>query len=717
MRNIKGNKGGESGRTMIEILMVIGIMGILSLSIAYGYVIAQRRQAAGELTNLVTKSAAGVITSRELDRLAEAYRGQIGEEIEIGEALPLGMYISNVRAVEAGSREAALYGIESFQAPMGTVISAHAMKNGRGLVVKLNQFATEVCEDVLRSGMAYEGVWDFNGEPGIIYSRESLEESPETIKSICEGSGRNEAGLENVLDIGLIFENTGLTGTGTPEADCNEKCAVSILGGCGLTERPECQEASCDRKYYDIANCAWKCYDGQGSDCSCVNGVWSVADKACVACLNDADCFNRDEAKPVCADPGRESYCEACPPETLYDKVDQRCEDCVTLTGGARPVFKETDDGGTCVECQTSDDCPDHRPICDANNTCQACPKGSYILDDKCQPCPEGYTNTEENASDCPVCAAGYVGPQGDTGVCCPEDKPLWDVKNNRCVVCLSNSDCTDSKKPICQVTAGVCQACPADKPLWDGKNSRCVQCLVNKDCVDSDKPICQVTAGVCQACPADKPLWDSKNNRCVQCFADSDCAGNTPVCDVKSFVCKACGEIYGGGINKPYWDGQKCVECLTNNHCEEKGGNNPYCKKNVCSPLECAYIGKSDGLRINGVHGDACNRFSTSSTANKPSRIEFGGTFADRKTCNQTMEGVLYYHSDRQLKQVKLASSVGNARGKATLNGKNMLETNNYSFKQHGQYSFWAETGAGHWIPSGVVLDFVKAAPDLMCH
>ena len=93
MRNIKGNKGGESGRTMIEILMVIGIMGIL-------------RQAAGELTNLVTKSAAGVITSRELDRLAEAYRGQIGEEIEIGEALPLGMYISNVRAVEAGSREA-----------------------------------------------------------------------------------------------------------------------------------------------------------------------------------------------------------------------------------------------------------------------------------------------------------------------------------------------------------------------------------------------------------------------------------------------------------------------------------------------------------------------------------------------------------------------------------------------------------------------------------
>ena len=711
------NKGGESGRTMIEILMVIGIMGILSLSIAYGYIIAQRRQAAGELTNLVTKSAAGVITSRELDRLAEAYRGQIGEEIEIGEALPLGMYISNVRAVEAGSREAALYGIESFQAPMGTVISAYAMKNGRGLVIKLNQFATEICEDVLRSGMAYEGVWDFNGEPGIIYTREQLEESPETIKSICEGIGRNEAGLENVLDIGLIFENTGLTGTGTPEADCNEKCAVSILGTCGLTERPLCEEAACERKYYDIQNCAWKCYDGQGSDCSCVNGVWSVADKACVACLNDADCFNRDEAKPVCADPGRESYCEACPPETLYDKVDQRCEDCVTLTGGARPVFKETDDGGTCVECQTSDDCPDHRPICDANNTCQACPKGSYILDDKCQPCPEGYTNTEENASDCPVCAAGYVGPQGDTGVCCPEDKPLWDVKNNRCVVCLSNSDCTDVKKPVCQVTAGVCQACPADKPLWDNKNNRCVQCLVNKDCVDPDKPVCQVTAGVCQACPADKPLWDNKNNRCVQCFADSDCAGNTPVCDVKSFVCKACGEIYGGGINKPYWDGQKCVECLTNNHCEEKGGNNPYCKKNVCSPLECAYIGKSDGLRINGVHGDACNRFSTSSTANKPSRIEFGGTFADRKTCNQTMEGVLYYHSDRQLKQVKLASSVGNARGKATLNGKNMLETNNYSFKQHGQYSFWAETGAGHWIPSGVVLDFVKAAPDLMCH
>lgn len=677
MRGEKQVTGGELGRTMIEILMVIGIMGILSLSIAYGYIIAQRRQAAGELANLVTKSAAGVITSHELERLAAAYQGQIGEEIEIGEVLPLSMYISNVRAVTSGSREAELYGLEAFQAPMGTVISAYAMKNGRGLVVKLNQFATEICEDVLRIGIAYEGVWDFNGKPGVIYSREQLEASPELIKGICQGSGRNEAGLENVLDIGLIFENTGLKGMVGPEADCNEKCAVSILGTCGLTERPVCQEAACERKYYDIGNCAWKCYDGQEEGCECVNRVWSTADKKCVSCLSDADCLKRDETKPVCENPGADSQCEACPAETLYNKMNQRCEDCVTLTGGVRPIFKETDDGGTCVECQTSDDCPDYRPICDANNTCQTCPKGSYIHDDRCQPCPEGYTNTEENASDCPVCAAGYVGPQGATGVCCPKDRPLWDVKNNRCVVCLSNSDCTDVKKPVCQVTAGVCQACPADKPLWD-----------------------------------------SKNNRCVQCFADPDCAGNTPVCDVKNFVCKACGEIYGGGKDKPYWDGQKCVECLTNSQCEEKDGSNPYCKNSECSPLECAYIGKKDGLQINERWGDACNRPGTKFTANKPSRIEFGsGTFADRKTCNQTMEGVLYYHSDRQLKQVKLASSVGNARGKATLNGKNMLETNNYSFKQHGQYSFWAETGAGHWIPSGVVLDFVKAAPDLMCH
>ena len=379
---------------MVEILAVLMVMGILSLTAVSGVVMAQRRQAAVDVIDLVNKTVAGILTSHVLENLAQEYDGDVGGLIELGEALPVSLYISNVNRLERGSQEADLYGLEAFQASMGTVISAHALSNGQGVMVKLNQFSTKICEHVLSEGLSYEGVVNLNGDTDVVYRREDLKDNPELLAQVCQSAEENEAGLKNILDLGVIFNNLG-AGRWDVEPDCG-KCTVAVAGFCMLIETPECEGEGCDRKYFDTQQCAWVCYDGQGDSCECPNNrpIWFTEKQVCVRCLTNADC---PEETPLCMNPGkRDSSCNACSPETLYNEATQTCEDCVSLTDGERPIYHD----GTCVECLENTDCPSEKPRCDTMTyTCMECvtdadcpvnSPGCDLVSHTCKVCPDG---------------------------------------------------------------------------------------------------------------------------------------------------------------------------------------------------------------------------------------------------------------------------------------------------------------------------------------
>ena len=93
---IRGKKLSETGRSMVEILGVLAIMGLLSLAAIVGWRIAMRRLAVSEIGNLVSKSAAGVITSHYLENMASQFIPGSETEYIIGDTVPLATYISDV---------------------------------------------------------------------------------------------------------------------------------------------------------------------------------------------------------------------------------------------------------------------------------------------------------------------------------------------------------------------------------------------------------------------------------------------------------------------------------------------------------------------------------------------------------------------------------------------------------------------------------------------
>ncbi len=430
---------GESGRGMLEIIAVLSIMGLLSIAIAWGYIQASRRETAVTLSDLVTKSVAGVVTSQVLEQVAATYEpvGN-GNMLAIGDVIPLDTYISNVGRVSPGSEEERLYGREAFIASRGTVISAYALAQGQGVVVKLNRFSSEVCDILLSSGLDYEGVIDLNNANGKIVPWEDLEDS--AVRSeLCTP---HEAG--ETLDLGFVFENTGRDPL--PAVPCNPACLVDVLGQCALKTEIPCDRGSCDRRDFIVQACEWMCIGKTNQD-------------------KDDNCV--------------------CPPSMVWDATARECVSCDIYTNGEKPFYQETSDGeGICVECLEQSDCG-IKEICDmTDKVCVTTCPGDLVgqLDNSCG-CPDNtYPHpTEENK--CVECTENNhcdgITPVCDTTnytctTCAVLDstKPFWKVLQDgtpgMCVECLEDADCPMGQK-CSQISTGEQKCLPICESQFDG--------------------------------------------------------------------------------------------------------------------------------------------------------------------------------------------------------------------------------------------------------
>jgi hypothetical protein len=205
---------------------------------------------------------------------------------------------------------------------------------------------------------------------------------------------------------------------------------------------------------------------------------------------------------------------------------------------------------GRCVDCVTDTDCANEpqNPHCDTRPNMQG------VIPYNCEGCLD---NTH--------CATGYtcvntncVAPCGTSMVMCQASQ-VCDAPNNRCVECLSNTDCAD------EMTDKQCDLRPNSAGLPTGQCQECLEaahCPAGEVCVDNN---CEPT-----------------------CMSDTDCSpdggGNNPYCHPTTRICGECATDMhcAGQTNQPYCSPSgNCEECLTDANCTNP--MQPFCDDNEC--------------------------------------------------------------------------------------------------------------------------------------
>lgn len=166
----------------------------------------------------------------------------------------------------------------------------------------------------------------------------------------------------------------------------------------------------------------------------------SVLPLVAVACTRP-DSLYCDQTTP-CTDPAR-PFCDVAGEFSASDGVGRTCI--------ADPGQDGEPDAGDVVPdaaaaCTTSSECSADLPIC---------------RDDSCEPCILGAAGNAE-----------CTDRNADEGIC---------ASDGNCVECSSNVDCNNAAEPICDASAGTCEAC--------GEHSQCASGACDSDsgaCIDS---------------------------------------------------------------------------------------------------------------------------------------------------------------------------------------------------------------------------------------
>lgn len=165
-------KKSETGRSMVELLGVLAIMGVLSLVLLQGYKYAIRRNRIGQTLNQISTAVAGARTV-DLQRIAEA---ELISDAAGNVFIPVKYVISDVQFKSNDPY--------SFTTPLNADISVYRDSRGvwRVRTDYTENMTTGDCEALITSNVAENGI----GINGRIYSHEYLLEHPEKTREICE---------------------------------------------------------------------------------------------------------------------------------------------------------------------------------------------------------------------------------------------------------------------------------------------------------------------------------------------------------------------------------------------------------------------------------------------------------------------------------------------------------------------------------------------------
>ena len=224
----------------------------------------------------------------------------------------------------------------------------------------------------------------------------------------------------------------------------------------------------------------------------------------------------------------------------------------------------------------------------------------------------------------------------GEPSACnpgCENPYPACWVKEERCVECVSDSDCmnktcdigrhvcvecvTDGQCPgrTCDTTTNTCVDCTSSTqcttdPVLNSCNSahKCVDCVGTEGCSDADNPVC--VNETCVACDDDIHCRDPdqhkclrQNHTCVECLTRADCPAERPACDEKTHVCVECFADTDCASGKHCLVPEnRCVDCVDGWDCDDF--NLGYCGPDyTCIPCvsgdNCAHFGAAKACDV----------------------------------------------------------------------------------------------------------------------
>lgn len=173
---------------------------------------------------------------------------------------------------------------------------------------------------------------------------------------------------------------------------------------------------------------------------------------------------------------------------------------------------------------------------------------GPSTCNKTCMPTTEDRLNTHQSASTKIHGGAHYVLCRDWGPMCYGDTKRVGD----ECVPTCTTSDDCPIDRPRCNTTAQLCETCPSGT-YWHTEKKECVNCLNNTHCSGST-PVCNAD-NMCETCPNSAPIWNMAEQKCITCEESNS--------------------------GKPYWNGSQCVSCLENTHCS---GSTPICNtSNTC--------------------------------------------------------------------------------------------------------------------------------------
>jgi len=183
---------------------------------------------------------------------------------------------------------------------------------------------------------------------------------------------------------------------------------------------------------------------------------------------------------------------------------------------------------------------PDAAGTCSVDNDCTGLAAGSYCVNNRCVACK---TSSQcNNAAGKPFCSA-----------------------ENTCVSCASAGS-IDGGVGAGNIDGGVSAVCSGTIPVCNSATGSCVQCVKNTDCPSASKAFCVQnqcvgcdTTGASCTGSVDGGVADAgsgatgklvcvpsanggpKAGQCVGCNGNSNCSGNTPICDMTTYICQPC--------------------------------------------------------------------------------------------------------------------------------------------------------------------------------
>ncbi len=415
-----------SGRSMIEMLGVLAIIGVLSITALVGFTYAMNKHRANETIYDV------MLRGTNVPMVDENYASKpSGHEFRFPD-LPAGTYYPMTTKKDSGSS----YYVEA------TGVTYRVCE----MILKMNP--TDI-DQIVVGNTVYQGNSDICGNTDGLAMKFCFGSDG----TICDGTGQGGSGGTSS---GSSGDTSGGSGSGSGSGGSGtdpDLCADVICGGC----------QSCDNTDGQCKDDNDNCSNGQtcsNGTCICTDDNQCGSDEICqsgtcvqVECKGDDDC----EDPKVC-----DNYTCVCPevgePGSCQVKTTQNGCDVITTADDGTAC---TMDGqsGTCQSgtCTPTSQCDDGEMVCGDN----CCSEGQTCEDDQC--CAEGVCCAETL-----YCWAYNNRASAEPGKC-----NAWNCAAEACTpFCLYPSN---DGAPACY-SYGACCAGTVECSSYDSSTGNCIE-------------------------------------------------------------------------------------------------------------------------------------------------------------------------------------------------------------------------------------------------